>query len=368
MRVLFQSRKTLFSVFGGDTTQVLKTAEYLEKLGVSVDISTELEPCLKKYDIVHIFNLMRAQETYLQVMNAKKQEKPVALSTIYGLYTEYEREASGGLRQITANMLSPHQMEYLKIFARAVKNNEFHKGTLRVILRGYYKLLRKVVENVDIFLPNSESEMKRVMKDLPDSRGKAYVVVANAVDIGIFNINKVKISEENKKYKGCVLCVAKIDGRKNQINLVRAMKGLPFPLVLIGEPSPNHINYFKQIKKEAGDNVYILGKIKHDQLPQFYKLAKVHALISWMETPGLSSLEAGVMGCNLVITQKGDTEDYFGDLAYYCEPNNVNSIREAIIKAYNTPFNDELRYHILKNYVWEKTAGKTLEAYKKILR
>jgi len=51
MKVLFQSRTTLFSVPGGDTVQLVKTAEYLRKLGVEVDISTELEPCLDVYDL-----------------------------------------------------------------------------------------------------------------------------------------------------------------------------------------------------------------------------------------------------------------------------------------------------------------------------
>ena len=39
MNVLFQSRKTLYSVPGGDTTQIMKTKEYLEKLGLKVDVS-----------------------------------------------------------------------------------------------------------------------------------------------------------------------------------------------------------------------------------------------------------------------------------------------------------------------------------------
>ena len=49
MKVLFQSRKTLYSAPGGDTTQLLKTKEYLEKLGVQVDISLELTPDVSSY-------------------------------------------------------------------------------------------------------------------------------------------------------------------------------------------------------------------------------------------------------------------------------------------------------------------------------
>lgn len=75
-----QSRTNLFTCPGGDTIQLLKTKEYLENSGIEVDISIELEPDLSKYDIIHLFNLTRVQETFIQVKNAKKQNKPVILS------------------------------------------------------------------------------------------------------------------------------------------------------------------------------------------------------------------------------------------------------------------------------------------------
>lgn len=363
MRVLFQSRKTLFSVPGGDTTQILQTAKYLEKLGIKVDISTELEPDVKNYDIVHVFNLMRGQETYLQVLNAKSQGKPVALSTIYGLYTEYEKKASGGIRQLLANRLSPYQIEYLKVLARAIKNKELHKGTIRVLQKGFYKVLKEICNMVDIFLPNSESEMQRVAREF-HLKNYNYIAVPNAVDLEIFDYEKVDVDKSiEEKFKDCILCVARIEGRKSQLNLVKAVKNLPYKLVLIGKPAPNHIKYYEKVRKEAGKNVIFLGQIPHEKLAQYYKIAKVHALISWMETPGLSSLEAAAMKCNLVITKKGDTYDYFKDYAFYCEPDDVESIRNAIFRAYNSPFNENLYSLIKKEYTWEKTAEKTLIGY-----
>ncbi len=363
MKVLFQSRKTLFSVPGGDTTQILKTAEHLEKLGVKVDISTELEPNVKDYDIVHVFNLTRGQETYLQVLNAKKQGKPVALSTIYVLYTEYEKKASGGLRQLLANVLSPYQIEYLKVLARAVKNREIHRGTAKLLIKGYFKTLKEICNSVDVFLPNSESEMKRVAKDF-GLKNYRHVVVPNAVDLKVFDYDKVKVDQKVQEFKDCILCVARIEGLKSQLNLVRAVKTLPYKLVLIGKPAPNHIKYYEKIKKEAGNNVVFLGHVPHEKLAPYYKVAKVHALVSWMETTGLSSLEAAAMKCNLVITKKGYTFDYFKDYAFYCEPDDVNSIREAIVRAYESPFNEELYELVRNNYTWEKAAEKTLEGYK----
>lgn len=367
MKVLFQSRKTLFTAPGGDTTQILKTKEYLEKLGVSVDISLELTPDVSDYDIVHVFNLMRPQELYLQVKNAKKYGKKVALSTIYGPYEEYEKKARGGILQVMNNMLSITQIEYLKVIARAVLNFEFSKGTCVYLLNGHKRLQRKIIKMVDVFLPNSDSEMLRVAKDFNLSSYN-YIAVANAVDVNKFNYDNISIDPELEKYKDCVLCVSRIEGRKNQLNIIRACNELPYKFVYIGKAGANFQKYFEQCKKEANSNTYFLGQIEHEKLPQFYKLAKVHILASWMETPGLSSLEAGVMRTNIVVTKKGDTEDYFKDMAFYCEPDDLPSIKKAVKQAYETPFKENLLKRILDNYTWEDTARQTLDGYKSVFK
>lgn len=366
MKVLFQSRKTLFSVPGGDTTQIIKTKEYLEKLGIKVTISLELTPDVSEYDIVHVFNLMRPQELYLQVRNAKKYKKKIALSTIYGPYEEYEKKARGGILQMINKLLSITQIEYLKVIARAVLNWEFNKGTAIYLLNGHKRLQRKIIKMVDVFLPNSDSEMQRVAKDF-NLKEYNYVAVANAVDVNKFDYERVEISPELERYRDCVLCVSRIEGRKNQLNIIRACKDLPYKFVFIGKAGANFKKYYETCKKEAGENTYFLGQVDHEKLPAFYKLAKVHILASWMETPGLSSLEAGVMKTNVVVTHKGDTEDYFKKFAFYCEPDDLDTIREAVYTAFTSPFNEQLRSRILQNYKWEDTARQTLEGYESIL-
>ena len=363
MKVLFQSRKTLYSAPGGDTTQLLKTKEYLEKLGVEVDITLDLEPDVSGYDLVHVFNLMRPQELYLQVKNAKKQGKKVALSTIYGPYEEYEKKARGGLLQVLNNFLSITQIEYLKVIARAVLNFEMSKGTLVYLLHGHKRLQRKIVKMVDVFLPNSHSEMKRVANDFSLNEYK-YVAVANAVDVNKFNYDKVDISSEYEQYRDCVLCVSRIEGRKNQLNVIKACHNLPYKFVFIGKAGANFKKYLEKCKELASDKMFFLGQIDHEKLPQFYKLAKVHILASWMETPGLSSLEAAVMNTNIVVTKKGDTEDYFKEFAFYCEPDEIETIRNAVVNAYETPFREGMKQRILERYKWENTAEETLQGYK----
>lgn len=367
LRVLFQSRKTLFSVPGGDTIQITRTAEALRRIGCLVDVSTELAPDLAGYDLVHLFNLMRPQEVYLQAQNAKRRGRKIALSTIYGPYVEYDIRARGGLAGLLARWIPHSQLEYLKVAARAIVNNELNQGTCCILINGYRNLQKKIVRLTDVFLPNSQSEMERVWGDFPLSRNKAYKVVPNAVDIGIFNPDIITIPEHLKWVEGCIISVARIEGRKCQLDLVRAMHGLPWHLIVIGKPAPNHLSYYEKVRQEAGNNVHFVDHVEHEQLVMYYKAARVHCLISWMETPGLSSLEAGAMGCGLVITKNGDTYDYFGDFAEYCEPGNVESIRSAIIRAMNTPVSDKLRQHIVQNYTWDRTADATLEAYNNIM-
>lgn len=365
LKVLFLSRTTLFSVPGGDTTQILKTAEALRVKGCEVVVSTDVDPDTSRFDLVHLFNLTRPQETYTQALAARKQGVSVVLSPIYVDYREYDQQARSGLEGKLLRHLSPSLAQTVKIAGRMVMNREYNKGTLRLIATGYKRAQAQLLSMSSVLLPNSQSEMLRIVNDFPGSRDKAHVVVPNAVDPHLFSAGEAAPIET---LRGSVLCVGRIEGRKCQLELVRAMKETDLKLVLIGKPAPNQTAYFDQIKREMGSNVVLLGEIAHDDLAKYYASCKVHALVSWMETTGLSSLEAGVMGANIVITDKGDTREYFGDLAYYCSPDSINSIRAAVLSASHAPRTNALKERILKNYTWPKAAEATLSAYERALQ
>lgn len=366
MKVLFQTRTNLYDAPGGDLVQINNTKLFLEKQGIIVDISLDFNPDLTGYDVVHLFNLMDPQDIYLQMLNAKKQNKKIVLSTIYGLYTEFERKARGGIFQKLANYLSPYQIGYIKLLVRHFYEKRFHKGVYFMLFKGYYKLMKEIVDNVAVFLPNSNSEMERVAMEFKLQHYK-YKAIPNSVNKSLFSDNEQQKENKYSQFKNCIVCAARIEGRKATLQLVRAVKNTNYTLVLVGNASQNQKHYIQQVREASGDNVVFLGQIPHEDLRDLYKVAKVHALISWMETPGLSSLEAAAMGCNIVVTKKGDTQEYFEDYGYYCEPDDVNSIKSAIDLAYNNPVNPDLKNKILSQYIWEKTAEKTIEAYQTAL-
>jgi glycosyltransferase involved in cell wall biosynthesis len=361
MNVLFITRPTVFSGPGGDTVQLEKTKEYLEKLGVSVEIADCSEPNLDGYDLIHFYNLRNPQDLLFNVRRAKKKGMPMVLSTIWGSYIECDRKERKGLQKWIANNISEYKVEYLKSIARILVNRNFHKGMLPYIFSGHYNAQREIAQTVNVLLPNSPTELERVKMDmkLPNAVGRS---IANAVDLDVFDYESVTVGKY-KSYEGCILSAARIEIRKCQLDLIRAVKGLPYQLVIVGKASPNSQEYYRKCQAEAGDNVTFVNHVTHAELAELYKVAKAHALISWMETPGLSTLEAAVMNCNVLVTDRGDTEYYFQEHAFYCEPGDVKSIRAGIENVMSKEYNNDLKQRVIDNFTWQHTAQQTLEGY-----
>ena len=364
MKVLMQARINLFTASGGDTIQILKTSEYLERIGIACDISTASVRDYTSYDIIHLFNYTRIQETSWFAREAKKRGKPVVLSTVYWDNEETERMADLGWRKYLTRFLSLDQIERLKGLWRVIAERQVNKASLNLIIKGFSRLQVETIKYIDYYLPNSEGEMGLFQEKFCHQTILPYSVVPNGVD------PKNQLDEpadQGSAFADCVLCVGRIDGRKNQLNLARALKGSSFPVVFVGQAAPNHSSYMEKVRRESGPDCHFLGQVSNNEVHRLYRLARVHCLPSWYETPGLASLEAAAAGCNIVVTDRGSTRVYFGDLAYYCEPDSVESIREAVDRAYNAPRNERLQRHVLENYTWEKAARKTAEAYHYVL-
>ena len=370
MKVLMQSRKNFFELRGGDTVQLEKTKMELEKLGVEVDFSLDFEPDLSNYDLVHLSNVTRIQETYLHVKNAKKQGKPIVLSTIYWPMDEFERLGQVGIRKFINSHVKIDTEEKIKAIARYLKDkNSRNEATRNLWKIGYTKMQKYVVDNVDYFLPNSEMEMDEFCKSFGVEKDR-YKVIPNAIDADIARKqDEVEIPKEFEKYRNAIISVGRIEPRKNQLSLVKAHDKSNYKLILVGAVSDNQKGYFNEIKEimDRNPNFYYIPKIENSKLYQLYKVCKVSTLPSWLDTPGLVSLEAAAMGCNLAISSKGSTTEYFINMAEYCLPDDINGIRSAIDRAYAKPQNDKLKNRIFENYTWEIAGQKTLEAYKTIL-
>jgi len=354
------NRSTLYSSPGGDTIQMEQTAKFLSELGVSVDIIPSSEHInYENYDLLHLFNIIRPND-FISIVS--KTNLPVAISTIYVDYTEHQKEAQKGLLGFLSKFIDGDKIEYIKVIARHFINNE-KISSPKYIWLGHRKSIRYLLNRSSILLPNSNSENNRLLAKFGVL--KQSKIIPNGIDLEKFDI-KLKC---NAKYANSIICVGRIESRKNQLNLIRAVNRTNYKLIIIGKKSPNQKKYYEKCRKEAhlNNNIVFEDHMAQEHIIEIMKSARVHALASWFETTGLVSLEAAYMGCNIVITNKGDQKEYFEDLAFYCDPSDVSSIKTAIDEAYSKPFREKLREKIKKNYNWNVAAEKTLDAYKTIL-
>lgn len=358
MKILFVARATLFTNKGGDTVQITETAKHLALRGVHVDIrlcNEEID--YSSYDLLHFFNIIRPADILSHI---KKSGKPFVVSTIYVEYAEFEKKARAGAKGLLFRFFSADFIEYLKVIARAAIKKEKIVSPV-YLFWGQRKSVKYIIKRASLLLPNSYNEYKRLLKSYKVEQ--EFAVVPNAINTALFLKNA--LPPKNEKL---VLCVGRIEGLKNQLNLIKALNDTQYQLIIIGAPATNQLDYFEQCRATASHNISFISNIPQEQLVQYYEQAKVHVLPSWFETTGLSSLEAGAMGCNVVITDKGDASEYFGDLAFYCDPASAASIFNAVDEAAKQPVNNSLREKILSQYTWEIAAQKTEEAYKIALK
>jgi glycosyltransferase involved in cell wall biosynthesis len=351
----------------GDVTQILSTAKALEKHGIKVQLSDSLEPDIRDIDVVHLFDTLEPVFTYLRLKFLKKQNIPVVVSTIYWEWEPEELKNEsiirlGGFGYCLSQVLnsirkiSPNKIRYIldKTSLPYPLQKKYYEYEKRIGLQSMRKF---IYENADVLLPNSHTEYRYLESKFGIKND--YIAVPNSVD-AVFNSGNPDDFFRKFNVKEFVLCTACVQVRKNQIRLIRAMHNIDCPLVLIGTQEKK---YTERCRKEADENVFFLGELKGRELLNAYAAAKVHALVSFYETPGLASLEAAIADTPIVVSDRGCTREYFGNDAFYCDPNSVDSISTAISEALRANPSPSLKDRILMEYNWDMTAKKTIEGY-----
>jgi glycosyltransferase involved in cell wall biosynthesis len=354
MNIAFISRATLFSSPGGDTIQMEMMARSLRDLGHRVDVLTTGEKVAdKQYDLLHFFNLTRPAD---MLSHIKRASCPIFITPIFLDLGEYEiKNPSKGPLQWIARLLPSGSVEYLKCLARFIKNGERINSTY-YLLHGHNRSIKKVLSCCDGLMPNSESELSRIQRNFSFTCNQR--VIPCGIDKDTLSNSKGIAKEEN-----LVLSVGRIERRKNQLSLIKALNNSDYKLIIIGNPSPNHRKYYESCRDAAGTNVSFIHNIPQKELAEYYHRARVHVLPSWFETAGLSSLEAAACGCNIVVADKGDVSDYFKGDAWYCDPGDEQSIFAAVDAAMKAPVNDTLQHYILQHLNWQDIAAQTMAFY-----
>lgn len=346
IRILVQPRDNFFELRGGDNVQLEKTLAHLADLGIEADISVSPTPDLARYDLVHIFNLGDGCGEIRYLVNARRQHKPVVLSPIYW---NPERIMRYQLDRVPP----PVDPETRRVVARV---NELRHESERIARR----LLLSCASQI---LTLSQAEGRLLARDFgaPTERVR---VVHNGVE-SFFAEADPSVFARRYGLRDFVLCAARVSVQKNQLNLVRAWRDEAIPLVLIG--NPEDAAYAAECHTASGRNTIWIGPLAREELASAYAAAHVHALVSWYEMMPLAALEAGMAGCNLVLTTETAGPEFFDDGVWYCDPEDLEGIRTAIRAAHAAPRTGNLGASIRQRFTWEGAAAATAEAYREAI-
>ncbi|MDZ7847527.1 MAG: glycosyltransferase family 4 protein [Owenweeksia sp.] len=277
------------------------------------------------------------------------------VSSIYIDYSSYDRHHHHGLGRIIAAFSGKHGLEYLKTTARWVKGQEIFPGFSDLSL-GQRGAIRKILTKAKKIITASTFEKELIQHDFKDVADQHFAKV---------NLGTEHFNTNPGQPQRAVACVARIEGLKNQYHLIKALANLDIPLHLYGQAAKHQPAYYKMCRSVSGNNISFKGYQSQKELAKLLPQYKVHALPSYYETTGLSSLEALKAGCQVVVSNRGSQPQIFGEHAHYCDPAAPTSIAEAVKKAMYTRGNHVS--WVKENFSWEKSAHEILDIYNKII-
>jgi glycosyltransferase involved in cell wall biosynthesis len=228
---------------------------------------------------------------------------------------------------------------------------------------------RTLLALADRILPNSHAEAIQLRR-LFGADPARIRVVPNGVDPRFALADPAPFRARFGLDRDFALYAGRVEPRKNVLGLVRAMRLLGKPLVVLGDPVPGHRDYLSACERAGQGILTRLPRLAHDNplLATAYAAARVFALPSWFETPGLSALEAALAGPPVVITPRGCAGEYFEHMALYARPERNAEIASAIDHAWHAGPHPDLRGHVLSHFPWSHVAALTAEVYDELAR
>jgi len=253
-------------------------------------------------------------------------------------------------------------------------------------LRGKVKLeMQKLsLKGVKGIITDSESSKKDIFNYLNFPKEKIYVVpLAPGEEFKKIN-DKNLLDKTKKKYNlpdDFVLYVGDVNYNKNIPGLIKAfaeIKNQNLKLVLVGKAFLNkeikETQEILELVKSLGleKRVIFLGWVSPEELVAIYNQATVYCQASFYEGFGLPVLEAMACGCPVVAADNSSLREVCGSVAIMVKADTIYSIAEGIkLLANNKAKREELSQKGLewvKNFSWEKTAKKTYEVYKEMVK
>ncbi|MBN1521181.1 MAG: glycosyltransferase family 4 protein [Candidatus Aureabacteria bacterium] len=196
-------------------------------------------------------------------------------------------------------------------------------------------------------------------------------------------IRESRLLEDIKRKYGIqdsfILYAGTLEPRKNISHLIRAYnicaKEIPHHLVLVGRKGWS----FEEIEKAIAlspfrERIHQLGYLPDQDLPAIYSCADLFVFPSLYEGFGFPPLEAMRCETPVLSSDRASLKEVLKDGAFYFNPHQTDEKALAVMIKDILSDKDECAekvregLQIARSYTWDKTAEKTLEIYKKVMK
>ena len=351
---------------GGPSVRAPKTAAALSRLGVNAEFYADRSFETSEKDVVHVFNVWHPNECEKVLKQALLNSVPAVLSPIFLDLSEHP-VFDGEVKKILSEASSVDDLNNLLYKLRADLNErKLSRMRDKEVRPGYFSSVRRLTKYASHIICLSHWERQCLAEIGADLT--SFSIVKNPVDMSQFSNADPELFKKHVGVDQYVLCVGRIETRKNQALLALALREDPLTLIFVGHEPDSE--YSSLVRKWAGPNVIFAGRIDPSSplLASALSGARVFCLPSWSEGAPLAALEAAASGCNMVLSNRSSEKEYFGDLALYIDPADPGDIREKVLLAWDegraSEKAEKLKALVKKENSWERYAEDTLNAYK----
>jgi glycosyltransferase involved in cell wall biosynthesis len=340
--ILFHAPSSVFQAPGGGENQLVQTGRHLQERGLPVRLFSPWSDRLQDARLLHLFGMSREGLELGRVARAR------------------------GIRVVLSPIcwIEPRALVALALNRRTAAW-DLAKWAVRRAVPSWPSWRRALLSLADAILPNSMAEAQQLVRLFGVAARRVHVV-PNGVSPR-FAVATPELFHACLGTDDFVLYAGRIEPRKNVLGLVRAVRSIGRRLVVIGAAPPGHERYARACRNAGENSVRWIDARAHDDplLASAYAAARVFALPSWFETPGLAALEAALAGTAVVITPFGSTREYFGDRVAYARPDRPHMIGRAIEQTWDGP-DPQLAAEVAARFLWSEIARRTAEVYDQV--
>jgi glycosyltransferase involved in cell wall biosynthesis len=336
MRVLFLTYPRIGLNRGGLQIQIEETAQGLTDLGVEVIRYDPWQNQIPNVDVCHVFSIDGSMVYHAS--RAVSLGVPVIISPVLNAF-DNRPIVTMLKRQLSA-------------------------------LPGCYSDLRRagtMLHAASTVVALNPDEREMLIKVFKVDSSKCCVI-PNGINMA-FSQGDPTLFDRAHGISNFVLNVASIEPRKNQLTLVRALKNLPYPLVLIGKATPENDAYLAQCKTEAGANVRFLGALNHEDpmLAAAYAAAKLFVMPSLSEVMPLTLYEAAVAGCRILTSDQVPVSASLAPLIKQCPPNDVATLMRLIDEEMRAAQTDSIHQAVMAMPTWGEVCQQLADLYQNLV-